>query len=140
MPIFALEIKTKDIMETIVKLKTNRSDYDIRMSAERTLTIGELIDALSLYPKDTKVVFSNDGGYTYGDIGYCDVEWCEVESIAEQEEREKREREEDENTTLHCPNCDSDNICWSVNGGYSCLDCAKKFKKPIVKIYGQISQ
>lgn len=53
-------------MNQIVALRTNRDYYDVREAAEYSLTVNELIDILSYYSGDTKVVFSNDNGYTYG--------------------------------------------------------------------------
>lgn len=53
-------------MNQIVALRTNRDYYDVREAAEYSLTVDELIDILSNYSGDAKVVFSNDNGYTYG--------------------------------------------------------------------------
>lgn len=53
-------------MKDIVALRTNRDYYDVREAAEYSLTVNELIDILSNYSGDAKVVFSNDNGYTYG--------------------------------------------------------------------------
>jgi hypothetical protein len=36
----------------------------------KTMTVGELIEALAEYDEDTKVYISNDGGYTYGNIDF----------------------------------------------------------------------
>lgn len=53
-------------MKQVVALRTNRDYYDVREAAEYSLTVDELIDVLSNYSGDAKVVFSNDNGYTYG--------------------------------------------------------------------------
>jgi hypothetical protein len=53
-------------MNQVVALRTNRDYYDVREAAEYSLTVDELIDILSNYSGDAKVVFSNDNGYTYG--------------------------------------------------------------------------
>ena len=53
-------------MNQVVALRTNRDYYDVREAAEYSLTVDELIDVLSNYSGDAKVVFSNDNGYTYG--------------------------------------------------------------------------
>ena len=53
-------------MNQVVALRTNRDYYDVREAAEYSLTVDELIDMLSNYSGDAKVVFSNDNGYTYG--------------------------------------------------------------------------
>ena len=52
-------------MDTIVKIITNREDYDIRDSAENALTIEETIEILKYLPPKAKIVFSNDNGYTF---------------------------------------------------------------------------
>jgi hypothetical protein len=61
-------------MRTVVTIETSRTDYSAKAAAERSLTVGELIEMLSEYDENTKVVFSNDNGYTYGRIsfGICD--------------------------------------------------------------------
>ena len=64
-------------MIRIVTLNVNRSEYDIRDAAARSVTVGELIDELNCnYNRDDKIVFSNDNGYTYGYVGpgYIDVQ------------------------------------------------------------------
>lgn len=74
-------------MINIVILKTSRDSYDIRESADCSITVGELIRELKRnYDEDDKIVFSNDNGYTYGII--------ERESI--DEERVETEDEEDD--------------------------------------------
>lgn len=39
----------------------------------RTFTVAELMEALSQYDPDEKVVICHDGGYTYGGIGWDDI-------------------------------------------------------------------
>ena len=41
---------------------------------EHTLTVRDVIDALSDYPDDTPVYLKHDGGYTYGGITWTDFE------------------------------------------------------------------
>lgn len=53
-------------MGQIVTIKTSRDYYDAKECAEYSLSVAEVIDILSRYPNDVKVVFSNDNGYTYG--------------------------------------------------------------------------
>lgn len=55
-------------MSKVVRLRTNREYYQLADAMNDSITISELIDALSNCPSDAKVVFSNDGGYTYGYI------------------------------------------------------------------------
>lgn len=56
-------------MEKITILKTNRSEYSIKGAADNSLTVRELIEYLQYNTDlDSRIVFSNDGGYTYGYI------------------------------------------------------------------------
>ena len=62
-------------METrIITLSTNRSYYGIKEAADESMTVGELIEELRYLPEDCKVVFKNDGGYTYGYISDRDID------------------------------------------------------------------
>lgn len=65
-------------MTDIVILHTNRDDYNIENSAEYSLSVGEVIDILSRYPDDAKVVFSNDRGYTYGRVKNSSIQLTEI--------------------------------------------------------------
>lgn len=55
-------------MTKIIKLKVNRDYYDINDCVDNTLSVAEVIEILSRCPSDAKVVFSNDNGYTYGNL------------------------------------------------------------------------
>ena len=55
-------------MERVIKLRTSREYYSIKECAEHSLSVAEVIDILSYLPKDAKVVFSNDNGYTFGAV------------------------------------------------------------------------
>lgn len=75
-------------METrIITLSTNRSHYNIEGAADESMTVGELIEELRYLPKDCKVVFKNDGGYTYGYISDRDIdsEYAKVEEVEEED-------------------------------------------------------
>lgn len=77
-------------MKNIVALRTNRDYYDVREAAEYSLTVDELIDILSNYSGDAKVVFSNDNGYTYGVVSDNIVKSVRVrmnESFEDSEEK-----------------------------------------------------
>jgi hypothetical protein len=52
----------------VVLLRTNRSYYSKEECANDTITVGELISELQYYDSDAPIMFSNDGGYTYGYI------------------------------------------------------------------------
>lgn len=114
-------------MEKIVILRTTRDDHDIRESAKYSYSVEQIMDILSRCPKDAKMVFSNDKGYTFGTIDSSTIRIVEVETKEEEEERIRKEEEEEE--ILVCPDCESDNIYWSVRGYMRCVDCDAKFKK-----------
>ena len=123
-------------METIVKLRTNRSEYDIRNSAKYSITVEELIEMLERCPRNAKVVFSNDNDYTFGELGVNTIRFAEVETFEEEREREEREREEEERTTTHCPHCDSEAIIVGTKklGHWYCLACGKYFDELVTKV------
>lgn len=74
-------------METITILRTNRSDYDIKAAADDSITVGELIEYLeNNCDRDSRIVFSNDGGYTYGYLTERAVDTVCYEEEPEEEE------------------------------------------------------
>ena len=79
-------------MDSVVKFKTHRSDYDIRESMNEAITVQELIAILECYPSDAKVVFDNDNGYTFGAITGRVIRPADVETYEEEKERELREQ------------------------------------------------
>ena len=83
-------------MIEIVKLYTSRDEYDIRLAAERSLTVGELIDELKRMDEDAKIVFDNDNGYTYGIICSGSIDSDMYETREEEERRETIEGIESE--------------------------------------------
>lgn len=74
--------------ERIIVLDTNRTYYDIKGAADDSMTVEELIEELRYLPGDCKVVFRNDGGYTYGYLRdrYIDSEYYEPEPEKEEDE------------------------------------------------------
>ena len=56
-------------MVIIEAVYTAYSPKEIR----NTFTVAELMEALSQYDPDEKVVISNDNGYTYGGIGWNEI-------------------------------------------------------------------
>lgn len=70
----------------IAILQTNRYYYDIVEASEDSMSVGELIDRLSSLDPDSKIVFSNDNGYTYGYISDSVVSVEEVYSKEEEED------------------------------------------------------
>lgn len=81
-------------MESVVKFKTHRSDYDIRESMSQAITVSDLLAVLMFLPADAKVVFDNDNGYTFGGITTSCIKLANVESKEEELERLAREEKE----------------------------------------------
>lgn len=54
-----------------------------------TMTVEELIEELQTHDMSMKVVFVNDGGYTYGGIGYSDVKEFTYEDEDDEEDIEE---------------------------------------------------
>ena len=54
-------------METIVIVRTNNSEYDIRNASENSISVGKMIEILERCPKDAKIVFDNKH-YTFGEL------------------------------------------------------------------------
>ena len=75
-------------MEKIVTLSTNRSEYNILGAAKNSITVAEFIEELSHLDSSLKIVFSNDGGYTYGYIkaNCIDTEYVDTEEDEEPED------------------------------------------------------
>ena len=69
-----------------IVLKTQRTGYSADQCGH-TLTIKELIKELEQYDEDLNVYYSNDNGYTYGEIR---------EDYIEEEEEEEEEADDDE--------------------------------------------
>lgn len=78
-------------MDSVVKFKTHRSDYDIRESMNEAITVEDLIAILECYPGTAKVVFDNDNGYTFGAITGSSLKLNWVETREEEKAREEQE-------------------------------------------------
>jgi len=81
-------------MERIVKICPTRDNYDIRESAESSVSVGSLIERLENFPRDSKIVVSFDNGYIFGALSDSNIRMVEVESFEEEREREEREERE----------------------------------------------
>ena len=78
-------------MEKITILKTNRYEYSIKEAANNSITVRELIEYLQYNTDlDSRIVFSNDNGYTYGYI---------TEDVVDEEFWEEEPEEEDDEWT-----------------------------------------
>ena len=65
------QIKEEHTMKLFIA--ANRTGYTPEQ-VNHTLTVRDLIDALSDYSDDTPVYLKHDGGYTYGGIGWEDFQ------------------------------------------------------------------
>lgn len=74
-------------MASIITIDGRREGYGPDQ-IKRTMTVGELIDYLSQFDEDSKVMLSNDNGYTYGSITYTSFEEIEAEDEEEEEDEE----------------------------------------------------
>ena len=52
-------------MKSAIIIEAQREGYSINQCG-RTMTIGELMMALSAFDENTPIYFSHDNGYTYG--------------------------------------------------------------------------
>lgn len=59
-------------MEAVI-IEAHRTGYSISQ-IKNTITVGELIEALSNYSEDTPVYLSHDEGYTYSPIYDHDID------------------------------------------------------------------
>lgn len=67
-------------------IMASKEAYSFTDIISRTMTIGQLIEELSYYPKNTKVVIGNDNGYTYGKITESRINLEEEEDEEDDEE------------------------------------------------------
>ena len=75
-----------------VILESSRDGYGIDQVEDNTMTVGELINYLSQFPEDAKIVIGNDsrGGYyyTYGRITDNSIATMEITESEEEEDYE----------------------------------------------------
>lgn len=67
-------MKRTDYQTTFLKLETRRSTYGLDGIDKSTLTVGQLKELLENYDDNTPICFSNDSGYTYGELYENDIE------------------------------------------------------------------
>lgn len=53
---------------TIISLDAKRTAYNVCEAAQRTCTVGQLIEFLSQFNSESPIVLSHDEGYTFGEI------------------------------------------------------------------------
>jgi hypothetical protein len=109
LPLFSLS-KTNNIMERIVKITCERDSYDIRESADYSMSVGQLIELLEHQPKNAKIIFSFDNGYMYGRVKESDFKVVDIETKEEEAERERLELEAEEREMAWFEHI-SDKIC-----------------------------
>ena len=61
----------------IITLNTRRSNYGEEGAAAASITVEELIEVLSDFPQDAKIITGHDSGYTFGEIYEYDFEYEE---------------------------------------------------------------
>lgn len=86
-------------MIKVLMLNTSRDYYDVRDIVEtndNTMSVGEMTDLLKNLPREAKVVFRNDNGFTFGAVRGYSFRVKDVETYAEELEREQREEREGE--------------------------------------------
>ena len=73
-------------MKEVIIIEAQREGYSIHQ-CYRTMTVGELVQALSEYDEDTPIYFSHDNGYTYGSLKEenIDIRYDEEEENYEEE-------------------------------------------------------
>ena len=52
----------------VITLETRRTGYSVDQVVDKTITVGELRDYLENFDEDDFVMFSNDNGYTFGEL------------------------------------------------------------------------
>ena len=52
----------------VITLETKRTGYSVNQVVDKTITVGELRDYLEEFDEDDFIMFSNDNGYTFGEI------------------------------------------------------------------------
>lgn len=76
------------MLKDVVMINTGRDGYTTEQCG-KTMTVGELIEALSEFDKDTEVYLKNDNGYTYGRITNGRIELEDVEYDPEDEDEDE---------------------------------------------------
>lgn len=71
----ALLCEDESVWEEFVVIEAHREGYGIDQVSDSTLTAGDLIAILEQFPEDSKVVISNDNGYTYGSLSESDIDF-----------------------------------------------------------------
>lgn len=70
----------KDEKMVAVFIEGNRTGYGPEQVEDRTMTVEELIDALTemgeAYGMDAKVFLRNDRGYTYGEVNWGGINYA----------------------------------------------------------------
>lgn len=76
------------MLKDVVMINTGRDGYTTEQCG-KTMTVGELIEALSEFDEDTEVYLKNDNGYTYGRITNGRIELEDVEYNPEDEDEDE---------------------------------------------------
>lgn len=82
-------------METIIKIRANKSDYDVRDSAFSSISVGDVISILEQFPRDAKIVCSINYDSVFGRLKSTSFQKVEVETYQEELEKERQEEQEE---------------------------------------------
>lgn len=68
--------------KTAILLNTKRTGYSVNqiLDNKHTLTVGELMDHLSDFDPDSPILFSNDNGYTFGELNHNTIDEVEIDN------------------------------------------------------------
>lgn len=75
-------------MEKYLMIEGRREGYGPDQ-LRATMTVGDLIEYLSQFDEDTKVILNNDNGYTYGSITFTSFEEANFDEDGNREEAEE---------------------------------------------------
>ena len=66
-----------------ILLNTKRTGYSIEQVLDQTstLTVQEMIDYLSDFDPDSPIFFSNDNGYTFGELNDYTIDEIEIDNF-----------------------------------------------------------
>lgn len=74
-------------MKEVIIIEAEREGYSINQ-CYKTMTVGELMQALQEFDENTPVYFSHDNGYTYGSLREENIDVRYDDDEEEQEEQE----------------------------------------------------
>lgn len=110
-------------MKTYVKIDAINDVYKPEDILDRTLTVGELINALEDYDEDLPVILSFDRGYSYGKISERRIDEDELEDEDEDEDEEDMDEGYDLEEDGKCSFNEDDDECEEMEYDDDCDEC-----------------